>query len=1648
MWFESPFRSDEWRTVRLTAGLVVAGILASGMFAAHPAAQQAQQNVNVLPIVLPSDPTSQSSIDIAAWTGDLYLQRQVEPTVAVSTRNPEHVLAFFNDYRAVDINNDIGVGEQSPLNFVQAAWRRVKGLFARLAGKHDRPRAQREDGDGDLPETAAASEAWVGGARSYDGAHSFTGMFVPGAPFDTSPAGMASPLKGFEASTDPVLVAAPCGRFYVALLGFTRNGASRMVVAEYEDFNDVEGGDTIKYLGMKVLEDANNSQFGYFLDKPAITVDVKRTANAGCGHNVYVSYTTFNGLTKDGKTQSKLTVARSTDSGETFSTTKINQPYQQGQGTSLAVDPQNGTLYVAWRHFNSPDTILVHKSTNFGQTWSGQPVDLLAGNTASPQLQKFDQPTVSTSAGDSTALAFRSLSFPSIAVGNGAIFVAFTERVDTDPLSPTFRKPLAGGSPRIVMMRSTNGGSSWGSVPDGVVNARLAIDMGDRDVPCADASCTPTPAGFGYLPQYRASGPQVMPQLTFAGGRLMLVYYESRGWAYQSPDSIDTSVGILPQSGGFITGLPRIMDVRASLLNISTGAVQGSSQVSRYPLKPWLKKQNGQLVPETLADVIPVNWPCAPDVQGATAPCVRAVNRVNSPTSATGTSPFIGDYIGIAGIQFVPKSDKTGWTWALTPSALPSRLFHGIFTDNRNLIPPPNPDDLASWQNYSPPWKSGACVNPGSRNTDVLTSRIDADLVISAPTSYKQLTGIQRAFPLVVTNGTTTNRYFRLSFASGGTIASFAQQAYDYSTDPPTLVDVNVDHLDVLIFPFSSVTRVAYVKPGTQTVQVAVNEIQGPLDPDTGSGGNIIPGGLSGTITLNPDASNPTLSLTTTETHAPSIGAPSIGAPSIGAPSIGAPSIGAPSIGAPSIGAPSIGAPSIGATTLGDDTVYGYVDTIWSVENSGNTSSGYLGYAHIDNPEQYEGYYKFQLMVLKSSTNGSVAGCQSANVSQDEILANVPLSTTDLKNPSIGAPSIGAPSIGAPSIGAVSFASTPPAEGTGSDGTLKAPKPKEILTIVLRAYRIVPWGTPSGDVVFDPSADTPSVAVQAQSKDVVNGVLQDTVAVAVKGADLIASAPSPQASPSSVQAGGTLTFPTGGWTLSNIGNLTATSVDGAIDNSVYLSAPGGQTPVTRIATPAAWTVSSSIGAGQSVTLGSASITIPANTAPGTYRLFVLADDGSQSVTGEVSEIDESNNASEGAAIVVTNPFVAPVGVNDTYSTDEDTPLTVAAPGVLGNDTDANGDTLTAVLVSNPANGTLAFNANGSFTYSPASNFNGSDSFTYKANDGALDSNIATVTITVNAVNDPPSAAAQSVSTLEDTPLAIVLGGSDPDNATLAFTIVTPPSHGVLTGVPPAVTYAPALNYFGPDAFTFRVSDGTLTSDAQVSISVIAVNDPPVANAQSVSTPENTPIAIVLTGTDAEGAPLTYAIVTPPAHGQLTGTAPNVTYTPAVNYVGSDSFTFKVGDGNTPPSGYTLDTAAVTLTIGGGLADYGFNGLLAPWTENPIYTANKGNSVPLSWQYLNPTNGKPADTSTLSPEMRFTKTANADCTGAESAPVINRDNPGNTYFMYINTKQSPQTWQFNWKTDDPIFTTGCWLVRIYLSATLQIDRPAGFKIILK
>jgi PKD repeat protein len=196
-----------------------------------------------------------------------------------------------------------------------------------------------------------------------------------------------------------------------------------------------------------------------------------------------------------------------------------------------------------------------------------------------------------------------------------------------------------------------------------------------------------------------------------------------------------------------------------------------------------------------------------------------------------------------------------------------------------------------------------------------------------------------------------------------------------------------------------------------------------------------------------------------------------------------------------------------------------------------------------------------------------------------------------------------------------------------------------------------------------------------------------------------------------------------------------------------------------------------------------------------------------------------------------------------------------------------------------------------------------------ANDGQVNSDPGTVSITVSPLNDQPVADDQPVPTDEDTPVVITLTGSDPDGDSLTYIVTSDPSHGSLSGDSPDLTYTPNADYHGPDNFTFVANDGQVNSDpGTVSITVSPLNDQPVAHDQSVSTDEDAPEGITLTGSDPDvGTSLTYRVLSGPSHGDLSGTGSNRTYTPDADYNGADSFDFVVNDG-------LLDSAPATVDI--------------------------------------------------------------------------------------------------------------------------------------
>ena len=302
--------------------------------------------------------------------------------------------------------------------------------------------------------------------------------------------------------------------------------------------------------------------------------------------------------------------------------------------------------------------------------------------------------------------------------------------------------------------------------------------------------------------------------------------------------------------------------------------------------------------------------------------------------------------------------------------------------------------------------------------------------------------------------------------------------------------------------------------------------------------------------------------------------------------------------------------------------------------------------------------------------------------------------------------------------------------------------------------------------------------------------------------------------------------------------------------------------------------------------------------------------GSDSFTYKVNDGTIDSNTATVSITVEPEPNTTPVASNASYTVTQPNTLSITLVG-----TDADSDTLTYTIVGSPSNGSLgSVGSGGSVVYTPTTDFTGSDSFTFKVNDGTIDSNTATVSITVNPEpNTTPIASNASYTVTQPNTLSITLVGTDADSDTLTYTIVGSPSNGSLgsVGSGGSVVYTPTTDFTGSDSFTFKVNDGTIDSNtATVSITVNPEpNTTPIASNASYTVTQPNTLSITLVGTDADSDTLTYTIVGTPSNGSLgsVGSDGSVVYTPTTDFTGSDSFTFKVNDG-------TIDSNTATISI--------------------------------------------------------------------------------------------------------------------------------------
>ncbi len=306
---------------------------------------------------------------------------------------------------------------------------------------------------------------------------------------------------------------------------------------------------------------------------------------------------------------------------------------------------------------------------------------------------------------------------------------------------------------------------------------------------------------------------------------------------------------------------------------------------------------------------------------------------------------------------------------------------------------------------------------------------------------------------------------------------------------------------------------------------------------------------------------------------------------------------------------------------------------------------------------------------------------------------------------------------------------------------------------------------------------------------------------------------------------------------------------------------------------------------------------PAENFNGEANINYTVSDGALEDSAEVS--------------VTVNPVNdAPVANDDNAVTDEDTPVTI---NVLPNDTDIDGDTLTIVNASVPAEQGTVEIVDGKLVFTPADNFNGEATISYTVYDGVLEDS-AEVSVTVNPVNDAPVANDDSAATDEDTPVTIdvLTNDTDVDGDTLSIVNASVPAEqGTVEIVDGKLVFTPADNFNGEATISYTVSDGALEDEAQVSVTVNPINDAPVANDDSAVTDEDTPVTIdvLLNDTDIDGDTLTIVNASVPAdQGTVKIVDGKLVFTPADNFNGEATISYTVSDGELE------DSAQVSVTV--------------------------------------------------------------------------------------------------------------------------------------
>ncbi|MDQ3486776.1 MAG: hypothetical protein M3468_03465, partial [Acidobacteriota bacterium] len=626
---------------------------------------------------------------------------------------------------------------------------------------------------------------------------------------------------------------------------------------------------------------------------------------------------------------------------------------------------------------------------------------------------------------------------------------------------------------RVYIVWAERGFSPWNPDPDDgdariLVTTSLNGASWTEPIPVDNPMTIAVNGGTGQA----IPGHQLMPTITFSGGRLMLAYYDFRfdvsatfaKWIDEGDALFDAQGQPRPQPRRRHT-----VDVRAVQGSPGNVPVFGRSvQVSEY------------LVGR------PRNNNAGPPVQ-------LQFNPPNLPLFKQGGVPFIGDYIDLtASPAFVTGLDGT---WKFNTASTSSPLFHVVWTDNRDVVPPVHPK---TWQNYTPPtqvevnsmFTPPACSpgTAGMRNQNIYTARLTGGIVAGAPDNSKVLNPTApRAFAVYAQNTTEQTRIFRLTIQNqpAGGRAAFTQTAVAGTPDTTSL--------DVAVARRSTIARTVYVTstdPGAQ-VHVSVTEIAAVGAPASS-------GALETVVVLNPDISNPDISnpdISNPDISNPDISNPDISNPDISNPDISNPDISNPDISNPDISNPDISNPDISNVQVANPDIsnpdisnpdisnpdisnpdisnpdisnpdisnQSLTDTTWTLTNSGNTPVAYDVDLLLNG--QVPAGIVVQLILHKQYVTPAVVGCSMVEHTTNVLLANI-------LNPQFSMTTAPTPDVNNPKVSNATLVL-----GAGESARI--------------TLRVLDKNIHDGNV-FNAAAQVTPAAV-SQPQYLVNGVLQHTV---------------------------------------------------------------------------------------------------------------------------------------------------------------------------------------------------------------------------------------------------------------------------------------------------------------------------------------------------------------------------------------------------------------------------------------------------------------------------------------------------------------------------------------------------------------------------